>query len=238
MTHLCNMILVVVPSSHTANNDFEFPRPMLDLVICCECLAGQNSDHAYFAHCAQTQYAQWPAGSPRVTSLPGFTTYCDTVLLKAEAATAASQASTVLQLPDLTASFLHVTLLALDHLNVTAADASSIDRTAMQRVMCDCYCQLILDLEALTRYFRPGGFALHQARDMVSLAKSTQHPRHALLAEAIEEQIWVHQEWCNQLRPVLQRYVVVLICTKAEFANMSGSLSPREPTSFLLDGFA
>ncbi len=89
----------------------------------------------------------------------------------------------------------------------------------MQRLMCDSYCQLILDSKALTRYFKPGGFALHQARDMVSLAKSTQHPRHALLAEAIEEQIRVHQEWCNQLKPVLQRYVV-LICTEAEFANM------------------
>ena len=94
---------------------------------------------------------------------------------------------------------------------------SNIDRTAMQRVMCDCYCQLILDLQALTRYFRPGRFALHQARDMVSLAKSTQHPRHALLAEAIDEQIRVHQDWCNQLKPVLQRYVF-LICTV--FANM------------------
>lgn len=173
------------------------------------CLSWSN---AYLVCDVQTQYAQWHAGSPRVTSLPGFTTYCDTVLLKAEAATAASQASTELQLPVLTASFLHVTLLSIDHLNATAADVSNIDRTAMQRVMCDSYCQLILDLKALTRYFKPGGFALHQARDMVSLARSTQHPRHALLAEAIDEQIQGHQEWCNQLKPMLQR-CVVLTCT-------------------------
>ena len=123
----------------------------------------------------------------------------------------------MLQQPEATAAFLHVTLLNFDYLNVTAADVSYIDKTTVQRVMCGSYCQLILDLKALTKCPKPGGYALHQARDMVSLAKSTQHPRHALLAEAVEEQIRVHQEWCNRLKPILVRYIF-LICTQAESA--------------------
>ena len=166
------------------------------------------------------------AGRPRVTSLPGFTNYCETVLLQAETAALASQACAMLQQPEATAAFLHVTLLNFDYLNVTAADVSYIDKTTVQRVMCGSYCQLILDLKALTKCPKPGGYALHQARDMVSLAKSTQHPRHALLAEAVEEQIRLHQEWCNRLKPILVRYIF-LICTQAESANYGQNLGPH-----------
>ena len=43
-----------VPSCHTDNGDYDFPRPMLQLVTCCDFKADQNSFHAYLVCDVQT----------------------------------------------------------------------------------------------------------------------------------------------------------------------------------------
>ncbi len=82
---------------------------------------------------------------------------------------------------------------------------SELTFDAMTSPVCQLYCTLVLDMEALQSFPKPGGYSVAQAHDMALRAETVNHPQQARLSEALQQELKKHDAWSQNLKLSLQR---------------------------------
>ena len=138
------------------------------------------------------------AGGPSWMSLPHLMSNFKVTSVQACAAHSAAVASGMLGQHQLAASFFNMTILLSKRLELTSDMPGAL--------ICHVYCTLVLDMGALQKFPKPGGYSVAQAHDMALRAETVSHPRQACLSEAMHHELKKHDAWSQDLKLSLQRY--------------------------------
>ena len=104
------------------------------------------------------------AGTPSLMSLPYLVPNGTVTAVQASAARSAAVSSALLGQHQLTASFVNLTLLLCQRLELTSNFPAEH--------LCQLYCILILQMGALQNFPKPGGYSVAQAHDMALRAET------------------------------------------------------------------